>query len=90
MCFLVLNNQQIIFFSILFDYRLRWSAYNGHLEVVQYLVDVGANIHAGSDDYISALNCSFENGHLEVVKYLVDVGANIDVLNDRCETKLSL
>ena len=42
----------------------------GHLEVVKYLVENGANIH-GRDDL--AIRWASENGHLEVVKYLESV-----------------
>jgi ankyrin repeat protein len=47
---------------------LRWSAYNGHLEIMKCLVEQGAD-----DD--EALICSAEYGHLEVVKYLKARGA---------------
>jgi ankyrin repeat protein len=49
------------------DEALRWSANNGHLEIVCYLVEQGANIHA-QNDY--ALRWSAINGHLEVVQQL--------------------
>ena len=52
---------------------------NGHLEVVKYLVENKANIHA-KNDY--ALRLASGNGHLEVVKYLVENGANIHAKND--------
>ena len=45
----------------------------GHLDVVQYLVEYGADITA-NDNY--ALRwAAAENGHLGVVKYLVEHGA---------------
>lgn len=56
------------------DYVLRYSAENGHLDVVRYLVSQGADIHI-CDDY--ALRYSAENGHLDVVKYLVSQGADV-------------
>ena len=43
----------------------------GHLPVVQFLVEQGANIHA--DDLRLAAN----QGHLDVVRYLVEQGGNI-------------
>ena len=53
---------------------------NGHLDVVRYLVDHGANIHAKDDN---SLRWASENGHLDVVKYLVEHGANVNGLDDQ-------
>lgn len=52
---------------------LRLCAEEGHLKVVEYLIEVGADIHTGYDH---ALRFSSENGYLEIVKYLVENGAN--------------
>ena len=51
---------------------IKLASENGHLEIVQYLVSLGANIHA--DNEFAVLRAS-ANGHLEVVKYLVSLGA---------------
>ena len=61
------------------DAALRWSANNGHLEVVKALIEAGADVHAG-DDY--ALRWSAENGHIEVVKVLVKAGADVHADDD--------
>ena len=62
-----------------YGYSLRAASSNGHLEVVKYLVEQGADIHANDDlSLISASN----NGHLELVKYLVEQGADIHAHND--------
>ncbi len=45
---------------------------NGHLEIVKYLVSLGADVRA-LDNY--AVRYASENGHLETVKYLTSVGA---------------
>ena len=50
---------------------LHHGAENGHLEVVKYLVENGADIHANNDH---ALRWSARFGHLEVVKYLIEKG----------------
>jgi len=71
--------KHIIFHTHVRDFALGWSSFGGHLEVVKYLVSVGANIHA---DNAHALRWSAENGHLEVVKFLVSIGANIHADDD--------
>jgi hypothetical protein len=45
----------------------------GHLKIVQYLLENGANIRAYHDGAIIAAS---KEGQLEVVKYLVEKGAN--------------
>jgi ankyrin repeat protein len=63
---------------------VRWAGSEGHLDVVKYLVSVGADIKNGRNcwskptkrwDYILALEMACIGGHLEVVKYLVSIGA---------------
>ncbi len=61
------------------DKGLRWASANGHLAVVKYLVERGADIH--TDNNI-ALSFASENGHLPVVKYLVKNKADIRADND--------
>src|SRR5581483_1173721 len=55
-------------------YGLSWNCEKGHLSTVQYLVSVGADIHADNN---SAVRCASEKGHLSTVQYLVSVGADI-------------
>lgn len=57
------------------DYTLRWAAKNGHLEVVKYLIEKGADI----DD---AFQLAAKSGYLEVVKYLAEKGADIHAGNN--------
>ena len=59
------------------------AAQNGHLEVVQFLVESGAKKDQGrTDDGSTPLFIAAENGHLEVVRFLVESGAN----TDQCRT----
>ena len=61
------------------DCVLKWSAKNGYLEVVKYLIEEkGADVHANKD---SALRRSAKNGHLEVVKYLIEPKLNLPLGN---------
>jgi len=61
------------------DYAFRYASEFGHLPVVQYLLERGADIHT-DDDY--ALRYASKNGHLLVVKYLVENGADIHAYDD--------
>ena len=51
----------------------------GHLEIVIYLTEQGANIRMQND---KALRLASQNGHLEVVKFLHNNGADIRANND--------
>ena len=52
---------------------------NGYLDVVKFLVNKGANIHADDDGSIRLASIS---GHLDIVKFLVSEGANIHARDD--------
>ena len=53
------------------------AADEGHLEVVQFLVECGANKDQGrTNDGATPLFMAAQNGHLEVVRFLVESGAN--------------
>ena len=54
------------------------AAYYGHLEIVKYLVENGADINAKDYEEFTSLIRASINGHLEVVKYLVENGADIN------------
>src|SRR5581483_835062 len=58
---------------------LLWNCQNGHLSTVQYLVSVGADIHADNND---AIRWASRHGHLSTVQYLVSVGANIQAVDN--------
>ena len=58
---------------------LQNAAWSGHLDVVKYLVEQEANIHA-NDEY--ALRWAAYNGHFDVVKYLIEHGADIHAENE--------
>lgn len=48
---------------------------NGHIEILEYLVTMGADIRAQDD---LAVRKASMKGHLKIVKYLVTMGANIN------------
>ena len=55
------------------------AAQNGHLEVIRFLVESGANRDRGrTDTGGTPLFIAAQRGHLEVVRFLVESGANKD------------
>ncbi len=55
------------------------AAIKGSLDIVRYVVEIGANISARGDE---ALRRAVFCGHLDIVKYLVEKGANISARED--------
>ena len=54
---------------------LHAAAHGGHLEVVNFLIDNGANISTVNGVHLTALQVAAEKGHGEVVKTLYEAGA---------------
>jgi ankyrin repeat protein len=69
---------------------LFFAAANGHLEVVRYLCEAGANTDAARDDGATPLWMAAGKGHLEVVRYLCEAGGNADVAADGGVTPLCM
>ena len=54
---------------------LHAAAHGGHLEVINFLIDNGANISTVNGVQLTALQIAAERGHVEVVKTLYEAGA---------------
>jgi len=67
---------------------LYWAAAKGHRDIVQLLLEKGANTEAALDYGATALHISAQNGHPEVVKLLLDNSANIEATRHTGETAL--
>jgi len=64
------------------------AAREGHLSVVEYLVNQKADINAQASGWFSSgtpLHLAAANGHLSVVEYLVNQGADINEIGDNIE-----
>ena len=66
---------------------LLMASYRGHLKIVKYLIDNGANINSENDDIPALLMASYR-GHLEIVKYLVGKGADVNIKDQNGTTAL--
>ncbi|EAX97244.1 hypothetical protein TVAG_037510 [Trichomonas vaginalis G3] len=65
------------------DNPLIIASYTGHLEVVQYLISIGANKETKNNGGWTPLICASDYGYLEVVKYLISVGADKEAKNNK-------
>ena len=66
--------------NVLGNTLLHLAAAEGHLSMVIYLLDRGANIHAKTKipfDYFTPLHLASHEGHLKIVIYLLERGADI-------------
>jgi ankyrin repeat protein len=57
---------------------LRWACKRGHLEIVQLLLEKGADVNAQGGEYGNALYAAADGGHLEIVQLLLEKGADIN------------
>lgn len=60
------------------DAAFRLACSSGHLKVVKWFLENGANVHALDDD---ALHAASENHHLDVVHLLVQKGAQFQPMS---------
>ena len=61
---------------------------NGHLKVVLYLLEKGADIHARNNRYATALILAAEFGHVEIVQTLLANGADVNAHTTQGSTPL--
>ena len=66
------------------------AAEEGHPDVVEVLIDAGADIEVKDKHGLSPLLVASEFGHLPIVKTLVRAGAGVCVADNRADTCLSL
>ena len=65
------------------------AAFEGHVEMVELLVEHGADIEAGDDWGDTPLNVSAWNGKHDVVEKLIELGAILEVENSSGHTALN-
>lgn len=65
---------------------LAYAAYNGHTEIVEYLLGRGAEVDGKTENGSTPLFFAARFGHVDTVKVLLKHGADPTILNDRDET----
>jgi hypothetical protein len=74
-----LNQESNGYNQNIYNRALKASCQGGHLDIVEWLVSLGADIHYDNE---SPFIAGCENGHLEIAKWLQKQGANIHANND--------
>ena len=58
----------------------QYAAEYGHLEIVKFLLENGADLNGNEGAALSMASC---NGHLDVVKFLIEMGVDIHADNNQ-------
>ncbi|XP_074613505.1 ankyrin repeat domain-containing protein 17-like [Acropora palmata] len=69
---------------------LTLACYKGHLEMVKFLLDAGADQEHKTDEMHTALMEASMDGHVEVARLLLDHGAQVNMPADSFESPLTL
>ena len=54
------------------------AAQNGHLDIVRFLAEVGADKDQTANNGVTPLMVAAAHGHLDIVRFLAEVGADKD------------
>ena len=57
---------------------LHVAAKQGHMEVIQCLIQCGADVNVKDNDDWTPLHYAYENGHLQIVQVLIENGADVN------------
>ncbi|CAF0726075.1 unnamed protein product [Brachionus calyciflorus] len=69
---------------------LTLASYKGHVDVVRYLLEKGADCEHKTDEMHTALMEACMDGHVEVAKILIENGASVNMPPDAFESPLTL
>lgn len=94
----VFNSKKIWLTNFIFDFifksddhlfsPLHWAAKEGHLYLIQMLLNKGARIDARNMGDDTALHLAAAHGHLDCVKYLLKHNPDVDAQNEHGNTPL--
>lgn len=60
------------------DFGLHYAAYRGHLDIVQFFFEKGANLNANCGNWDSAVHAAVSGGHMNVLEFFVSHGVDVN------------
>lgn len=70
---------------------LHLASLRGYFEIVEYLVENGADLHAKENEVgQTPLHFSIGDGYIDIVKYLIEKGSSIDLTDHNGKTAIDL
>jgi ankyrin repeat protein len=67
---------------------LHWAAWHGHLDVINILIEMEANVNAEDGEGLTPLHLAAFNGNLNIVMALIKAGAEVDRKDKRVRSPL--
>lgn len=67
---------------------LHLASSSGNKPIVQFLIDRGADLHAGDNEGSNALHHAAGNGHMDIIQLLIDKGADLNIKDKNGMTAL--
>ena len=69
---------------------LHRASYNGHIDVAEYLISSGGDIHARTEDGWQPLHCACRWNKVDIASLLLQNGADVNTLTNGRQTPLHL
>lgn len=67
---------------------LVWACEHGHIEILSYLISLGANLNLRDVEYNEALHWAAFSGSCDVLELLLNAGCDVNTVNVQGETPL--
>ncbi|CAM9152617.1 unnamed protein product, partial [Scytosiphon promiscuus] len=64
--------------------------WEGHTTIAEFLISLGANVHAKDAEDFACLHAAAYHGHVEIINLLLDAGADIECLDDGRSTPFAV
>lgn len=60
---------------------LHWAVKNGHLNVVNYLIERGANLNSKDEGHVTPLHMACQTSNVDIASLLIKNGCDVEIKN---------